>query len=109
MNKFGGEKSFVGKKKFLGKISFWWGQKEFLVTTVPAVPTVTTLTIVPTVTTVTKVTNVITITTLTTIITCIVKYKMLLLYSSKDNFFTYLLQQTDQPTNQPTTRLFGAA
>ena len=64
---------------------------------------------IATVTTVTTVTSVTTVTTVTTITTTIIKYKILLLYSSKGNFFTSLF---NQPTNRPTTRLIellGAA
>ena len=66
----------------------------FFVTTVTPVATVTTITIVTSVTTVT------TVTTVTIVTTIIVKYKILLLYSCKGNFFTKSHdQQTDRPTD----------
>ena len=63
------------------------GKKSFLVITVTTVTTVTNVTIITSVTTV------------TTITTNIVKYQMLLLFSSKGNFFTSV---SDRPTDRPT-------
>ena len=60
---------------------------------------VTTVTNVSTVNHVTTVTYVTSVTTVTTII---VKYQMLLLYSSRGNFFTKVLQPTDRQTDRPT-------
>ena len=68
----------------------------FLVTTVPTVTTVHTVITATTVTTAT---------TATTVTTITLEYQMLLLYSSKGNFFTKVLGPTNRPLDQPTTRL----
>ena len=61
---------------------------------------VTTVTTINTVTTVPIVTTVTTVTSLTTVTTIIIKYQKLLLFSSKYNFFTKVL---DRPTNNNLT------
>ena len=71
------------------------------------VSSVTTVTTVITVITVTTFTTVITVTTVTSIV---VKYQMVLLYSSKGNFFTKVLwQTTDRPTGRPTNNYTSRA
>ena len=66
----------------------------------PLIPPTT----VTTVTTVLSVTTVTTVTTVTDITSTIVKYQILLLYTG--NFITkFTGQQTDRPTDQPTTGL----
>ena len=64
-----------------------------------------TVLVVTTVTTVTTFTTVTTVTTVTAVTTIIVKYQMLLLYSSKGNFFTKFTDQQTGPSDQPTTGL----
>ena len=73
------------------KCFFFGGKKRFLVNRF----------LVPTVTIVTTVTTETTATIVTIVTTIIVEYQMLLFYSSKGNFFTKVIQ----PTNQQTTRL----